>query len=78
MAAKCPNGPSRRRSRFKAAVVGAGVFDQQAEFETENDPAGDEWYFGTPREHPEVFAGNSPATYIGRARTPTLICLPME
>jgi len=59
--------------RFKAAVVGAGVFDQQAEFETENRPAGDEWYFGTPWEQPEVFARNSPATYIRNAHTPTLI-----
>ncbi|MGH6878278.1 MAG: S9 family peptidase [Rhizomicrobium sp.] len=59
--------------RFKAAVAGAGVFDQRAEFETEHNPAGDEWYFGTPWEHPEVFARNSPATYIRNARTPTLI-----
>jgi dipeptidyl aminopeptidase/acylaminoacyl peptidase len=59
--------------RFKAAVAGAGVYDQQAEFETEEDPAGDEWYFGTPWEHPDVFARNSPSTYIGNARTPTLI-----
>lgn len=60
-------------NRFKAAVAGAGVYDQQAEFETESDPAGDEWYFGTPWEHPEMFARNSPASFIGRARTPTLI-----
>jgi dipeptidyl aminopeptidase/acylaminoacyl peptidase len=59
--------------RFKAAVAGVGVFDQEAEFETEHNPAGDEWYFGTPWEHPEVFARNSPATYIRNARTPTLI-----
>ncbi|QYE33432.1 S9 family peptidase (plasmid) [Polymorphobacter sp. PAMC 29334] len=59
--------------RFKAAVAGAGVFDQQAEFETEAHPDGDEWYFGTPWEHPDVFARNSPATYIRNARTPTLI-----
>jgi dipeptidyl aminopeptidase/acylaminoacyl peptidase len=59
--------------RFKAAVAGALVYDQQAEFETEDGPAGDEWYFGTPWEHPDVFARNSPATFIGRARTPTLI-----
>ena len=59
--------------RFKAAVFGAGVFDQQAEFETEAYPNGDEWYFGTPWEHPDVFARNSPATYIRNARTPTLI-----
>lgn len=59
--------------RFKAAVDGAGVYDQQAEFETEYDPADDEWYFGTPWEHPDVFVRNSPATYISNAHTPTLI-----
>lgn len=62
-----------RTRRFKAAVVGAGVFDQAAEFETENDPAGDEWYFGTPWENPQMFAHNSPSTFIRNARTPTLI-----
>ncbi len=59
--------------RFKAAVAGAGVYDQQAEFETEGGSAGDEWYFGTPWEHADVYARNSPATYIGNAHTPTLI-----
>jgi dipeptidyl aminopeptidase/acylaminoacyl peptidase len=59
--------------RFKAAVVGAGVFDQSSEFGTEDDPAYDEWYFGTPWEHPEIFARNSPSTYIRNAKTPTLI-----
>lgn len=59
--------------RFRAAVVGAGVFDQRAEFETEEDPADDEWYLGTPWEHPEVFARNSPSTFIAHAHTPTLI-----
>jgi dipeptidyl aminopeptidase/acylaminoacyl peptidase len=60
-------------NRFKAAVTGGGVFDQTLEFETESSPADDEWYFGTPWEHPDVFARNSPATYIRNARTPTLI-----
>ena len=60
-------------ARFKAAVAGAGVFDQQAEFETEAHPEGDEWYFGAPWDHPDVFARNSPATFIKNARTPTLI-----
>jgi dipeptidyl aminopeptidase/acylaminoacyl peptidase len=59
--------------RFKAAVAGAGVYDQQAEFETEGGSAGDEWYFGTPWEHADVYARNSPSTYIGNAHTPTLI-----
>ena len=60
-------------NRFKAAVVGAGVFDQAAEFETEQDPAGDEWYFGNPWQNARMFARNSPSTYIARARTPALI-----
>jgi dipeptidyl aminopeptidase/acylaminoacyl peptidase len=59
--------------RFKAAVSGAGVFDQEAEFETENDPPVDEWYFGTPWEHQDVFQRNSPSSYIRYATTPTLI-----
>src|SRR5581483_1864795 len=59
--------------RFKAAVAGASVFDQAAEFETESGPAADEWYFGTPWEHPEVFARNSPSTFIRNAHTPVLI-----
>jgi dipeptidyl aminopeptidase/acylaminoacyl peptidase len=59
--------------RFKAAVAGAVVFDEQAEFETESHPEGDEWYLGLPWEHPEIYARNSPASYIGNARTPTLI-----
>jgi len=60
-------------NRFKAAVSGAPVYDQAAEFEAEHNAAGDEWYFGRPWEHPEVFARNSPSTYIGNAHTPTLI-----
>jgi dipeptidyl aminopeptidase/acylaminoacyl peptidase len=35
--------------------------------------AGDEWYFGTPWEHPDVFARNSPSTTSRNAHTPTLI-----
>jgi dipeptidyl aminopeptidase/acylaminoacyl peptidase len=60
-------------NRFKAAVSGAGMFDLAAEFGTENGPEQDEWYFGTPWEHPERFAHSSPSTYIRNARTPTLI-----
>jgi dipeptidyl aminopeptidase/acylaminoacyl peptidase len=59
--------------RFKVAIAGAPVFDQQAEFESEGHSDGDEWYFGAPWDHPDVFARNSPATYIRDARTPTLI-----
>ena len=60
--------------RFKAAVAGAPVYDQQAEFETEGDGSGgDDWWFGTPWDRPEVYARNSPATYIKAAKTPTLV-----
>jgi len=60
-------------NRFKVAVSGAGMFDLAAEFGTEIGPAGDEWYFGTPWEHPEKFAHSSPYMYIRNAKTPTLI-----
>jgi dipeptidyl aminopeptidase/acylaminoacyl peptidase len=60
-------------NRFKAAVSGAGMFDLAAEFGTEAGPEGDEWYFGTPWEHPERFAHSSPYMYIKNAKTPTLI-----
>jgi dipeptidyl aminopeptidase/acylaminoacyl peptidase len=59
--------------RFKAAVAGAGVFDQAAEYGTEDDPAGDAWHFGNPWENADVFAKNSPSTFIRNARTPTLM-----
>jgi dipeptidyl aminopeptidase/acylaminoacyl peptidase len=60
-------------NRFKAAVVGQGVYDEASEYGTEDSPADDEWYFGTPWEHPDVYVRNSPATFIGNAKTPTLI-----
>jgi len=59
--------------RFRAAVSGGGVFDEAAEFGTEDGSAEDLWYFGTPWEHPEIYARNSPATFIKNATTPTLI-----
>ncbi|WP_394848063.1 S9 family peptidase [Pendulispora brunnea] len=59
--------------RFKAAVSGAGVFDQFAEFGTQTDPTTDEWHFGTPWERPDTFLRNSPFTFIRNAKTPTLI-----
>ena len=59
--------------RFKAAVNGAGVFDQQAEFETEAHSDGDEWYLGVPWDDPAAFLRFSPAAHIRDARTPTLI-----
>jgi dipeptidyl aminopeptidase/acylaminoacyl peptidase len=60
-------------NRFKAAVSGGGVFDEAAEFGTEDGAAEDLWYLGTPWENPAVFARNSPAAFIRNAKTPTLI-----
>lgn len=60
-------------NRFKAAVSGGGVFDEAAEFGSENGSAEDLWYLGTPWENPQAYARNSPATFIRSAKTPTLI-----
>ncbi|HWY06667.1 MAG TPA: S9 family peptidase, partial [Candidatus Acidoferrales bacterium] len=38
---------------FKAAVSGAGMANLISEFGTEKGSAEDEWFFGTPYEHPE-------------------------
>jgi dipeptidyl aminopeptidase/acylaminoacyl peptidase len=62
-----------KTTRFRAAVAGAGTFDLIAEYETEDYPQGDEWYFGTPWEHAEAFAHSSPNAHITTAHTPTLI-----
>lgn len=59
--------------RFKAAVSGAGMADLISEFGTEIGPAYDEWFFGTPYEHPERFLNSSPFLYMKNAKTPTLI-----
>ena len=58
---------------FKAAVSGAGMANLISEFGTENGSAEDEWFFGTPYEHPERFLNSSPFLYIKNAKTPTLI-----
>lgn len=58
---------------FKAAVSGAGMANLISEFGTENDSASDEWFFGTPYEHPERYLNSSPFLYVKNAKTPTLI-----
>jgi len=58
---------------FKAAVSGAGMANLISEYGTENGPEGDEWFFGTPYEHPERFLNSSPFLYVKNAKTPTLI-----
>jgi dipeptidyl aminopeptidase/acylaminoacyl peptidase len=58
---------------FKAAVSGAGMANLISEFGTEKGSAEDEWFFGTPYEHPERFLNSSPFLYVKNAKTPTLI-----
>jgi dipeptidyl aminopeptidase/acylaminoacyl peptidase len=60
-------------ARFKAAVSGAGMSDLISEYGTEEDPAYDEWHWGTPYEKPEGFLNGSPFLYVKNAKTPTLI-----
>jgi len=42
-------------TRFKAAVSGAPVIDMASEFGTEDGPAYDEWFYGTPYERLDGF-----------------------
>jgi dipeptidyl aminopeptidase/acylaminoacyl peptidase len=60
-------------TRFKGAVVGAGMSDLASEFGTETGPAYDAWFYGVPYEKPKGFVDSSPITHIKKARTPTLI-----
>jgi len=60
-------------ARFKAAVSGAGMSNLISEFGTEDHPAYDEWFWGTPYEKPEGFLNSSPFLYLKNAKTPTLI-----
>ena len=60
-------------NRFKCAVSGAGMVDLISEFETENHPAGDRWFYGVPFENSADFLKGSPFMYLKRAHTPILI-----
>ncbi|HXR96400.1 MAG TPA: S9 family peptidase [Terriglobales bacterium] len=60
-------------NRFKAAVSGAGMVDLMAEFETENGPSYDRWFWGLPYDKSEGFIQHSPLTFLKNARTPILI-----
>lgn len=60
--------------RFRAAVAGAGVTNLQSFYGTSDI----QWFTrdyqrGRPWERPERYAAQSPITYVGRVRTPTLI-----
>ncbi len=65
-------------TRFKAAVVGAGMSDLASEFGTEIHSSAqyDYWFYGTPHERPEGFIKSSPMTHLKKAKTPTLILHP--
>jgi dipeptidyl aminopeptidase/acylaminoacyl peptidase len=60
-------------TRFKAAVSGAPVIDMASEFGTENGPAYDEWFYGTPYEKLDGFIKSSPMTFVKNVKTPTLL-----
>ncbi|MGB7022369.1 MAG: S9 family peptidase [Candidatus Acidiferrales bacterium] len=60
-------------NRLKAAVSGAGMVDLIAEFETENGPSYDKWFWGLPYNHPEDMLKHSPYLYLKNAHTPILI-----
>jgi len=60
-------------TRFKAAVSGAPMSDLASEFGTEDGPAYDEWFYGTPYEKIDGFIKSSPITHVKNARTPTLL-----
>jgi len=60
-------------NRFKASVVGAPVIDLASEFGTENGPAYDHWFYGTPYEQLDGFIKSSPITFVKNAKTPSLI-----
>ncbi|MGC1934010.1 MAG: S9 family peptidase, partial [Candidatus Acidiferrales bacterium] len=60
-------------NRFKASVSGAGMVDLIAEFETENGPSYDKWFWGLPYDKQEEMLKHSPYLYLKNAHTPILI-----
>jgi dipeptidyl aminopeptidase/acylaminoacyl peptidase len=60
-------------NRFKASVSGAGMVDLIAEFETENGPSYDKWFWGLPYDNPQVMLKHSPYIHLKNAHTPILI-----
>jgi dipeptidyl aminopeptidase/acylaminoacyl peptidase len=60
-------------NRFKASVSGAGMVDLIAEFETENGPSYDKWFWGLPYDQQEAMLKHSPYLYLKNCHTPILI-----
>jgi dipeptidyl aminopeptidase/acylaminoacyl peptidase len=60
--------------RFKAVSVGAGISDWVTYYvNTDIHPFTRQYLKATPWDDPEIYRKTSPITYVGRARTPTLI-----
>ena len=49
------------------------MIDLISEFETEEHPAGDRWFYGVPYEDSAAFLKSSPFMFLKNARTPILI-----
>lgn len=61
-------------TRFKAAIMGAGIANWESYYAQNNIRAWQEAFFGsTPYEDPAAHRQRSPIHYIRQARTPTLI-----
>ena len=64
-------------TRFKAAIMGAGVCDFHSFHAQSNIPDWDMRFlsneFVTPSQHPEIYRARSAITYVQRVTTPTLI-----
>jgi dipeptidyl aminopeptidase/acylaminoacyl peptidase len=60
-------------TRFKAAVVGAGVTNLQSFYGTTDIQRFIEWEYGIPWQHTDSIREHSPITYATNAKTPTLI-----
>ncbi len=60
--------------RFKALVSHAGVFDLESMYGTSEELWFTEWEFGGPPwKHPEIYREQSPSTFAGNFKTPTLV-----
>jgi dipeptidyl aminopeptidase/acylaminoacyl peptidase len=60
-------------TRFKAAVVGAGVTNLQSFYGTTDIQRFIEWEYGIPWQHADSIREHSPITFAPNAKTPTLI-----
>jgi dipeptidyl aminopeptidase/acylaminoacyl peptidase len=59
---------------FKAVSVGAGISDWMTYYaNTDITPFTRQYLHATPWEDPEIYKKTSPISYIGKAKTPTLI-----